>query len=1082
MPLDYHRVSRGLEIDESARILDGAFTPRTTTDTDDAQQGSLFMRTDTGDQYTKQLAGTGTNKWEILATQAFVSSADDQVKVSVTDTTPGYLTDKLVFTSNFTSTTLNPAANEQLSVDLSNTGVIADDYNYVIVDAKGRVTSAFLRTLVQPLAGLTISNADFSTGNPTFALANDLAALEALSTTGFSTRVGVDSWELRTFVGTSDQIDIVDGDGIGGDPTFSIADNPILPGLESVTLPTGTTAQRPGIPVQGMLRFNTDIDKIEGYEGTGWEDYWTHSMAVDMDEPTGIVDRTLSDISFDDGTRTFTIQPTGVSFTYYYKGRLVTVTGALTFIIPDVSGIHTFAFDSTGVIVSSSTFDLENTVPISYVYWNATLNSSLSGVTEERHGCTMDWATHSYLHNTRGTVWAGGLDAGDYTLVGTGALDSDAELSISDGTIYDEDIRIDIENAAVPTNNFEQILDPIAEIPVIWRDGLGGDWRLDVATTFPVKIGASRIQWNQESLGTWSAIDASEGYFVAMWVVATNSLSQPIIVALGQREDSTLEDARNNSTLESFQIENLAFKEFKLLYRLIFETSAGFANTPRAALRDVLDLRGVTIVQVGVETQDHGTLTGLFDDDHPQYVHISIPRTITAQHTFDPVAPGAPFILGANATGQLITGLNADLLDGLDSTAFQPIDADLTALAAIATTGLYVITGAGTSTTRTITGTTNRISVTFGSGVLGDPTIDIDAAYIGQTSITTLGTIISGTWNANTIGTIYGGTGLTSYAQGDILYASAANTLTQLAKDTNATRYLSNTGTSNNPAWAQVNLADGVTGTLGATNGGTGQSTVATGDLLYGSAVNTWSKLTIGTANQILGVNTGGTNVEYKTLTAGTGITITPAAGSITIATNSGVLQLYRENPSSPTTPVASGTNAIALGTNSEATATEAIAFGNGALAALYGARSFANGTFAADGDAQTTICVLRRTTTNTASTTELFLDGDTATQRMVLPNDTAWGFRILVTARRTDADDEGAVYEFVGGIDRNATAGSTAIIGSVSKTVVAENTASWDANVNADTTNGSLRIQVNGTGTSTIRWVARVELTQVTG
>jgi hypothetical protein len=59
-------------------------------------------------------------------------------------------------------------------------------------------------------------------------------------------------------------------------------------------------------------------------------------------------------------------------------------------------------------------------------------------------------------------------------------------------------------------------------------------------------------------------------------------------------------------------------------------------------------------------------------------------------------------------------------------------------------------------------------------------------------------------------------------AQGDLLYASGANTLARLAKDATATRYLSNTGTSNNPAWAQINLANGVTGTLPIANGGTG--------------------------------------------------------------------------------------------------------------------------------------------------------------------------------------------------------------------------------------------------------------------
>lgn len=74
-------------------------------------------------------------------------------------------------------------------------------------------------------------------------------------------------------------------------------------------------------------------------------------------------------------------------------------------------------------------------------------------------------------------------------------------------------------------------------------------------------------------------------------------------------------------------------------------------------------------------------------------------------------------------------------------------------------------------------GTANRISITAG-------VIDISASYIGQNTITTLGTIGTGTWNATAIGPTYGGTGLTSYAKGDIIYASAVNTLEKLAAGT----------------------------------------------------------------------------------------------------------------------------------------------------------------------------------------------------------------------------------------------------------------------------------------------------------
>lgn len=52
----------------------------------------------------------------------------------------------------------------------------------------------------------------------------------------------------------------------------------------------------------------------------------------------------------------------------------------------------------------------------------------------------------------------------------------------------------------------------------------------------------------------------------------------------------------------------------------------------------------------------------------------------------------------------------------------------------------------------------------------------------------------------------------TSISQGDILYGSATSTVTALAKDTNSTRYLSNTGSTNNPAWAQVAVSTGISG------------------------------------------------------------------------------------------------------------------------------------------------------------------------------------------------------------------------------------------------------------------------------
>lgn len=109
-------------------------------------------------------------------------------------------------------------------------------------------------------------------------------------------------------------------------------------------------------------------------------------------------------------------------------------------------------------------------------------------------------------------------------------------------------------------------------------------------------------------------------------------------------------------------------------------------------------------------------------------------------------------------------------------------------------------TVAGTGLTLTsgvldIAGTTNRITANANS-------IDIASTYVGQSSITTLGTITTGTWSGTAIAATKGGTGLTSYATGDLLYASAANTLSALAAGTSG-QVLQMNG-SGIPTWGDI--------------------------------------------------------------------------------------------------------------------------------------------------------------------------------------------------------------------------------------------------------------------------------------
>jgi hypothetical protein len=100
-----------------------------------------------------------------------------------------------------------------------------------------------------------------------------------------------------------------------------------------------------------------------------------------------------------------------------------------------------------------------------------------------------------------------------------------------------------------------------------------------------------------------------------------------------------------------------------------------------------------------------------------------------------------------------------------------------------------------------VVGTTDRITVATDS-------IDIASTYVGQTSITTLGTIATGTWNATAIGATKGGTGQTTFATGDILYASGTNTLTKLTKPASLDSLLQMTS-AGVPSW--ISTIDGGT-------------------------------------------------------------------------------------------------------------------------------------------------------------------------------------------------------------------------------------------------------------------------------
>lgn len=191
---------------------------------------------------------------------------------------------------------------------------------------------------------------------------------------------------------------------------------------------------------------------------------------------------------------------------------------------------------------------------------------------------------------------------------------------------------------------------------------------------------------------------------------------------------------------------------------------------------------------------------------------------------------------------------------------------------------------------------------------------------------------------------------------------------------------------------------------------------------------------------------------------------------------------LYNEKVNGYVAPVAAALDSVALGSGAEtqAGANNSLAIGLQSLARTPGGVVQASGRFASNGDAQAGRYLLRGTTISVVPQ-ELLIDGTGGSQRLVLPDDSTWTFKITVTGHRTDLGDGHAGYTAAGVIYRRAGAANTFIQGSVQKSVLAESNPVWDINISADTVNGSLRVTVTGENGKTIRWVALVETVEIT-
>jgi hypothetical protein len=326
-----------------------------------------------------------------------------------------------------------------------------------------------------------------------------------------------------------------------------------MPNVSSLSGPEEVTLTQDGISKAASM------DQVRAFTNDG-----------PAGEPTGLDPATPTTLSFAYGaTSTLTITPTGDTFDIWIDGIRHELTGAQDIDFTPADGLWFISYSADGFAASQDPWTIGGDVaPIAIVYVNIALVEALVG--DERHGITMDWATHARLHHVDGAQISAGGAIGAWAATATAGNSNpalaDVQVSIAQTTLRDEDIVLSL--AALPA---------AGPYCLAYRTGNALQWAWTKTATVPYLAasyvpGAAYLEWNQYTGGQWVRTALADDQHVNYYVFATNFVSPAVARFLfvpGQAVHANLAAAQAESVL-GLDLGGFPSAEFAPLWQLTF--------------------------------------------------------------------------------------------------------------------------------------------------------------------------------------------------------------------------------------------------------------------------------------------------------------------------------------------------------------------------------------------------------------------------------------------------------------------------------------------------------------------------------